>query len=240
MGDSRTLDGDATGGDDDRLYGGEGNDFIQADSEAFNSGNARGGGKDRIDAGPGDDLMTGDSFARIGSATGAGDDSISGGLGADGAFGDSNGCRLVAAGCTVSGDGGDDVIDLGPDSGLFAAGDHNTDQPGVSVTGAGNDEITGGPRSEFLIGDSFADVPSDAGDDEIEGGGGADFIFGDNTDFFGTGSIFTVGGEDELDGDAGNDFLRGGPADDELDGGADIDDCAGEGGNDSIEGCESG
>ena len=99
----------------------------------------------------------------------------------------------MAAGCTVSGDGGDDVIDLGPDGGLFAAGDHNTDQPGVSVTGAGNDEITGGPRSEFLIGDSFADVPSDAGDDEIEGGGGADFIFGDNTDFFGTGSIFTRG-----------------------------------------------
>ena len=90
----------------------------------------------------------------------------------------------------------------------------------MSVTGAGNDEITGGTRSEFLIGDSFADIPSDAGDDRIEGGGGNDSIFGDNTDFFGNGSILTVGGEDELDGDAGNDFLRGGPADDELDGGA--------------------
>lgn len=33
-GDGRTLDGDATGGDDDRLYGGDGNDFIQADSSA--------------------------------------------------------------------------------------------------------------------------------------------------------------------------------------------------------------
>ena len=138
--------------------------------------------------------MTGDSFARTGSATGAGDDRISAGLGAEGAFGDSNGCWLVAAGCTVSGDGGDDVIDRGPDGGLFAAGDHNTDQPGVSVTGAGNDEVTGGTRSEFLIGDSFADIPSEAGDDRIEGGGGNDSIFGDNTDFFGNGSILTVGG----------------------------------------------
>ena len=33
-GDSRTLDGDAIGGDDDRQYGGDGNDFIQADSSA--------------------------------------------------------------------------------------------------------------------------------------------------------------------------------------------------------------
>jgi hypothetical protein len=140
----------------------------------------------------------------------------------------------------VAGSGGDDRLDLGADGGVAAIGDHNTNFPGVTVTGAGDDHIIGGSFGEFaLIGDSTADLASDAGDDRIEGRGGDDNLFGDNTDSNGAVSIGTVGGDDSLDGGDGADFLRAGPADDFLRGGpGSPDDCDGESGTDAARLCE--
>lgn len=81
--------------------------------------------------------------------------------------------------------------------------------------GGGNDNITGGPLDDLLIGGS--------GNDIIHGGGGDDTILGG-------------GGDDQLYGDDGNDHLSGGNGNDELQGGDGDDDLKGEGGADHLVG----
>lgn len=173
--------------------------------------------------------MAGDSNSFTGNASGAGDDIINAGTGIDDLRGDSQGPS------NVSGDGGDDTLDLGPDGGAFAIGDHNTFNAGSTATGAGNDRITGGSTSEpFLIGDSSADNVTDAGSDVIEGRNGNDTLFGDNVDVEATGTVGTAGGADVLFGGNGGDVLRAGPVNDLLNGGPQSDDCDGEAGNGDV------
>ena len=143
-------------------------------------------------------------------------------------------------GATVSGDGGDDVIDTGPGgSGFVVYADHASFG---DAFGAGNDVvISRGSTAELIVGDSSAfwtSAPTDAGNDTISAGAGDDTVLGDNTLDDAT-SFGIVGGNDDLDGGDGNDTLRAGPANDTLDGGpGDPDDCDGEGGRDSAKRCE--
>jgi RTX calcium-binding nonapeptide repeat (4 copies) len=161
--------------------------------------------------------------------SGAGNDSLQGGLGIDGLIGDSEG---VAA----SGDGGNDVLDLGLDGGAYAIGDHAA--PG-STNGAGNDRIEGGSAGDLLIGDSIAGSANAAGNDTLRGRGGDDLLLGDNVDFFTLATIGTTGGNDSLDGGDGADALIAGPANDSLDGGSGVPDfCNGEAGTDNGANCE--
>jgi Ca2+-binding RTX toxin-like protein len=134
---------------------------------------------------------------------------------------------------------GDDLLDLGPGDRGLAIGDHNTNTPGRTASGAGNDRISGGHANDLLIGDSAADNVIDAGHDELEGLSGDDILFGDNTDWTGGHTTGTIGGDDRLSGDPGDDALFGGPANDALDGGTHTDHCDGEAGDDAFANCET-
>ena len=117
---------------------------------------------------------------------------------------------------------GDDVLDLGADSGTMAIGDHNISVApplGGSALGAGDDRINGGSADDILLGDKSAAGPhGDAGDDVINGRGGHDSLFGDNADFPVTGTFGPEGGEDHLSRrHQGDDALRAGPRHDALD-----------------------
>lgn len=141
------------------------------------------------------------------------------------------------------GSGGDDVVDLGTDSGFFALGDHNIGNPTTGTAiGAGDDMLMGGSASDILVGDSSSPDTgvTEAGDDVIKGGGGNDTLFGDNSNYDLTMSVGTVSGEDKLKGSEGDDTLRAGPGDDDLSGGRDTDDCDGEAGTgDKANHCEA-
>ena len=238
-GDSRTLSGNATGGGNDEIFGGAGDDErMQGDSITISGGDATGGGNDYMEGGAGDDGPIGDSVAPFeGSATGAGDDVILGGPGRfDFLIGDSEGV-------TEANGSGNDLLDMGADGGIVAIGDHNINaEDGGRANGAGNDRIIGGNNPfEFLYGDSSVPDASVtfAGDDSINGRGGDDTIFGDNVNFNGDTSVGTAGGNDSLDAGDGADLVRGGPRNDFLDGGrGSPDDCDGETGKDRASGCE--
>ncbi|WP_425574719.1 calcium-binding protein, partial [Nonomuraea africana] len=159
-----------------------------------------------------------------------------GGPGSEILIGDSNAAQ------NASGNGGNDLLDLGTDGGFAAIGDHNINDPaGGRATGSGRDRIIGGSADDFLVGDSAvvdATVTS-ASHDVISGRGGNDALFGDNTDFDVTASVGTAGGNDLLDGGDGIDTLRAGPRNDFLDGGPGTpDDCDGEAGIDAATRCE--
>jgi Ca2+-binding RTX toxin-like protein len=151
-------------------------------------------------------------------------------------------------GCTASGAGGNDYIDLGTEGGIIAIGDHAlTYIPGLIVSataiGAGNDVIIAGSAGERLIGDSSVGpegLAIGAGNDTIDGFGGDDRMLGDNAFHPAIGGTAgTSGGNDVLDGGTGNDALQSGPANDVLDGGATTDDCNGENGMDTAVNCET-
>jgi Ca2+-binding RTX toxin-like protein len=181
--------------------------------------------------------LIGDSRAEL-DATGAGNDRIDGGEGLDAIVGDSNGCFKGPRKCTVSGDGGNDVLDLGNDGGFFAFGDHFNVRAG-NVTGAGNDAITGGSSNELLVGDSSNGPGNDAGNDRLVGNGGNDLLFGDNVNLDSNATVGPAGGNDVLDGGVGDDTLKAGPRNDSLDGGPNTDDCDGERDIDTTSNCET-
>jgi Ca2+-binding RTX toxin-like protein len=151
--------------------------------------------------------------------------------------GDGNGCTLDPS-CTVRGDGGNDVLDLGRDGGLYAVGDHNA---GGDTLGAGNDVVIGGSAGEVLIGDSSPGVDSrttGAGNDRLVGRGGDDSLLGDSS-ADGAATIGPEGANDAVDGGAGDDIVSAGAGNDAVDGGPDRDRCDGQPGLDVAVRCET-
>lgn len=230
----------------DRINGGLDNDLLVGDVYEVDAP-AVGGGNDLMQGGPGDDYMIGDSYAFDASgvdvdATGGGDDVLRGGSEADSIVGDSVGPTTTGAGddtilsgpgvedlkaevivgdslCQTSciGDGGDDLIRMGADGGLWAAGDHmgNSD---ATFEGDGND---------FIVGGLGRDV---------------EMLFGDNVflGLVGQGLPSPAGGagNDILRGRLGPDLLLGQGGADRLNGGADEDRCDAETGIDRAISCE--
>jgi Ca2+-binding RTX toxin-like protein len=131
----------------------------------------------------------------------------------------------------ILGQGGNDVIDGGPDRMLLNGGSGNDEirGDGVLIGGSGDDTILGGRKRDFLYGGS--------GDDSIRGGKGSDIIFagkgndtckgddGNDIIFGDTGNDNTYGGDgnDKLFGILGKDTLFGEEGDDTLYGGAGAD-----------------
>ena len=154
--DGKSADGVGTEGD--RIYGGDGgdwilagdtDDYIEADSARMENG--------KVVYDSGDDVVWG----------GGGDDTISGGAGNDWIFGDSSSTRPELH--------GRDVID---------GGKGNDEITGEG----GNDVIYGGDGDDMLYGDAQFDSKTDGetqlaavyhGSDEIYGGAGDDTISGD-------------------------------------------------------------
>ena len=150
--------------DDDTLFGGRGDDMIDAgiddDSVEGGSGNDTligGQGDDTMDGNTGEDLINGNS----------GDDSLEGGQGDD----------------TIYGDGGDDTLRGNGDADELFGGSGDDSIDG----GAGNDTITGGDGADTMFGgtnDEDLFLGSTIGD-KIDGGSGQ-FIDYDTLDLRGS------------------------------------------------------
>ena len=145
----------------------------------------------------------------------------------------------------VSGDGGDDKIDGGPDADFIVGGSGALQE--VSG-GDGDDTIAGGGGDDFrLVGDHHGFrflttvISGQGGDDTIAGGDGNDAqIVGDHLAANPSGAS----GEDDLFGDSGNDGLHGDsfapatPGTLPLDSGNGQDECDGGLGTDTAANCE--
>ncbi|MDO9637681.1 MAG: Hint domain-containing protein [Pseudotabrizicola sp.] len=234
-----------SGDDADLIYGGEGDDYIDAgvdDDTVFGgAGNDTiigSEGNDVIDGGDGDDLIFGGldlSFPdAINIPNDAGDlrpqnnaDHISGGAGNDTIYG-------MDDDDTLFGGTGNDLIYGGVDNDLVYGGagddtlygDHGDD---TLYGGSGNDNIFGGIGNDLLDGGT--------GNDLLDGGDGDDILLGEEGDdalLGGAGRDTLEGGSgnDLLDGGTGNDLLFGGEGDDTLIGGDGADTLFGGSGND--------
>jgi Ca2+-binding RTX toxin-like protein len=173
------------------LYGGEGSDVLKGSpfadflyGEGGNDTLVGGVGNDTLDGGPGDDLLRG----------GKGDDTLTGGAGSD----------------TVSFNGATTGVrcDL-------------RGQPGAVCTGEGSDTLSeienliGGPYNDRLNGDNNDnylngyigddDLYGNGGNDLLEGGWGNDRLWGGE----GNDTLQGSGGNDQLYGESGNDILGG-------------------------------
>jgi len=112
----------------------------------------------------------------------------------------------------LNGNGGDDLITVGPDVTLAVSADG----------GDGNDRITGGAGDDTLSGGAGKDmIRGSDGRDRLNGNGGNDNLFGE-------------AGADRLYGYNGSDYLDGGSSNDRLDGGAGSDTLIGQGGSDNF------
>ncbi len=217
-----------TSNDPETLFGGLGNDTLQAK-----------GGFDLLFGEGGDDLLTvlGGSAAAYG---GAGNDTLIGHDSADRMQGD-------AGNNSVSGGGGNDTL-VGGDGDDTVNGDDGNDW----LNGfTGNDSLFGGVGADTLFGgdgedslDGGADNDSllgRAGNDTLQGMGGDDTLNGDaDNDSLdgGAGNDSLIGGvgSDTLQGIGGDDTLNGDADNDSLDGGAGNDSLIGGDGNDTLNG----
>lgn len=172
--------------DDDKVYGGSGNDFLSDSAIAFPilffpPPDQLGSGNDQMYGEGGDDTLDG---GLISNGTGAGGDVMDGGPGVDTV--DYSGRGNAALHVTEDG-----VANDGQDG----EGDNVMNVERILAAG-GNDAI---------VGDGSADELDGAGgDDALYGGGGADKLYG------GTATSSTGSGHDTLYGGPGADLLSGG------------------------------
>ncbi|MEM1275551.1 MAG: calcium-binding protein [Pseudomonadota bacterium] len=205
--------------DDDRLYGGAGDDDI--------SGSA---GHDMLDGGLGNDTLNG----------GSGNDLLYGGDGVDDMAGGSGNDILYggSADDLMTGNSGEDVLSggLGNDQLSGSSGDDTLDG------GTGDDTLDGGSGDDALQGGTGADVlKGGSGNDALTGGTGADRLdgrSGNDTLDGGVDADYLKGGSgnDILSGGIGKDYLNGGSGDDILWGGLDDDRIYGSTGADILSG----
>lgn len=186
------------GNDNDRIWGYNGDDFIEAGEGADDVWG--GEGNDTIDGGPGFDILYGDNGILVTSPPG--DDIIYGGTGYD----------------SIHGEMGDDQLYAGSDT----SGSDMSGGPGVDrLYGSnGRDVMDGGSETDYLYGYAGDDdLFGQGGDDELYGGNGIDSIWG------GPNNDILVGGNgvDDLHGEGGNDILWGGYGNDTLEGGPNAD-----------------
>jgi Ca2+-binding RTX toxin-like protein len=132
-----------------------------------------------------------------------------------------NGCSSVDA--TTSSCAAAPVTGFTAD--LGAGNDNFSTTAAVPVTvtgGPGNDNLSGGPMGDTLIGES-SPTDTGTGQNTMAGGGGDDAVFGG-------------GGPDDISGGPGADGMNGGPGADMIDGGPGDDALLGGPGNDAMAG----
>ncbi len=184
-------------GDNDSLYGGNGDDVIEGGAGDDRLYGRR--GHDRIIGGGGNDLIYG-SDGNDWLRGGAGNDVLSGDDGEDTLLGDNGDDQL-------HGHGGDDLL-YGWNGNDTLDGGQGSDS---LYDASGNDSLSGGPGNDFLLGGDGNDTLSGgAGNDRLRGGNGDDALYGNE-------------GVDYLFGDAGHDQLFGGHGTDDLSGNDGVD-----------------
>lgn len=210
--DKLTSGGDGTSSFSQQLYGGDGNDTL----EASNAGNhilEGGNGSDSLKGGKSKDWLYGDN----GDYFSQGSDNVSGGGGADIYFEADNGIAD-----TVNGGGGVDTFDANWDA---ATADivwqndatltqtvFNNSVKGFEVlsvsTGSGNDVITNtlyNAADYISTGDGNDSINAGAGNDTLVAGGGNDTVMGGAGDDV----LYSGSGTNVLNGGAGSDKLNG-------------------------------
>ncbi|MEF3047355.1 Hint domain-containing protein [Pseudotabrizicola sp. L79] len=209
-----------TGDDADRVFGRNGNDYIDGgfdnDSLYGNSGFDTiigSEGNDYIDGGRGDDLIYGGldlTFPDVINIPNDGGDlrpannadSIVGGFGNDTIYG-------MDDDDTISGDQGDDLIFGGVDNDQLLGADGDDTLHGDD----GNDMLEGNTGDDLMFGGAGNDsLDGGLGDDTLDGGTGDDVLAGADGDDLLTGGL----GNDTLDGGVNNDTLLGGDGADSL------------------------
>ncbi len=204
-----SMDGSDTvvgGRDDDSIWGGNGDDYLDVDASLVNSiipaSDDAVQGNDTIDGGFGNDTI-----GRLGASVGAtGVDYYDGREGNDSILGGNQGSNAI--GDTLIGGDGNDTIRGGTDD-------------------SGRDSIVGGNGNDSLIGGNES---SDG--DTLDGGNGNDNIDGQDGNDYLSGGI----GEDSIVGSGGSDTMLGGDQNDTLLGGDGNDSIFGGNGQDTIEG----
>jgi Ca2+-binding RTX toxin-like protein len=219
---------DGTDGEEDTVFGYDGDDWIEA--TAGNDTVYGGTGGDTIYGGLGNNELHGDEgndfvWTDNSNDTLAGlQDTLYGGAGDDtlyARYGDD----------TIYGGTGNDIIHGGPGADI-AYGEDGDDQLNGGVDGA-NDVFYGGNGNDDLRGDDGNDtLDGDAGNDLIAGGNNDDLALGGD----GNDALFGGAGNDALRGEAGRDEVTGGEGDDLVDGGDDADSLYGGAGRDSLQG----
>ena len=232
-GNDAILPGDT--GNDDLIYGYEGNDSINAgdgNDEVYG-----GTGNDTVFGGDGNDTLYGD----------AGNDTLHGGLGNDVVYGGDGDDTLNGnqGNDTLIGGAGNDVVNGGFGNDSITGGAGNDTLNGED----GNDTINGGDGDDMINGGAGDDVLSGGtGNDKIEGSVGEDVMYGGagDDDIWGgldDDTLYGGSGDDTLGGGAGNDIIftgddadsiDGGIGDDFIDAGIDNDSVTGGDGNDTI------
>jgi Ca2+-binding RTX toxin-like protein/DNA-binding beta-propeller fold protein YncE len=217
------------GGDgDDQLFGGTGTEHINGGdgNDALDGGRAR----DLLFGNNGDDAVHGDQ----------GDDYIDGGNGSDQLDGGSGEDSITGGpgnDAIVAGPGADDV-DAGPGDDIVRAADESQD---TIDCGDGQDTVyveESAPTRDLLIScETVLPAPAEAADDEsstnvISGTEEADTLYGTA----GPDSMFGKGGDDKIFGKAGDDYLDGEYGKDEIHGEEGNDTIAGRGNDDLLYG----
>ena len=229
-------------GDTDQIYGGDGDDIIEAGNEndyvQGDAGNdliyGDGGddvilggddndiiyggiGADRIEGEDGDDVIKGEKGEDV-IVAGTGNDNIEGGDDNDTIFGEDGDDN-------IDGGTGNDTIDGGAGIDILVGGEGNDNIRG----GDDNDEIYGGSGSDILYGDYGSDIINGGDDNDlIFGGIGNDIVYGgsgDDSVYGEIGNDYVIGGQgnDTVDGFDGDDVLFAGKGNDTLDGGSGLD-----------------
>ena len=243
----------ATGTNDDVIYGYGGADTINAGS---GSDLVYGGDdNDVLRAMSGNDTLYGDAGADD-LQSGTGNDILDGGAGSDLIHVNANSGNDTVVGGETGETGSGDVLDFDtaatPSVVTFTGDEAGTATAGTSTitfseietiwTDAGNDTIDGS------VANSAITVWAGDGDDSIIGGAGNDTIYGfgdndtiaagagDDSVYGGLGNDTVAGGagNDTIYGDDGDDSLTGGLGNDVLDGGIGADTINGEEGDDTI------
>ncbi len=200
-GDDTITGGAQVPADGDEIYGGEGDDIVNA-----------GSGNDYVDGGDGDDTLNGgndddwiddNGVSTVDDPTS--DDTIGGGPGSD----------LVDAGI------GDDVIDDGTDDDV-ANGEAGDDMFLQSTFDQGDDDLNGGTEDGvYCNGDS---VDYSGRTNPVTGTiNGTSGEAGETDTQTGIENLYGGSGNDSLTGDGDENVIQGGPGDDTLDGAGDDD-----------------
>lgn len=239
------LDG---GPGDDRIYGEEGNDRIVETTFGNDRRLFGGPGDDYIDGGRGSDLIKGgdgNDTLKGGTGTeditgGDGDDAIEGGAARDLLYG--NNGRDV-----VRGDSGNDTVEGGEGADQLDGGSGADELDG----GPGADQLTGGPGPDLIVAGDGDDTirAADDSSDEVDCGDGSDTVYVEadapqRDRLVDCETVTPIPAEAATDADTrsiisgtdGPDVLHGTPGDDSLFGKNDADRLFGAGGDDYVDG----
>ena len=204
--DGAAGEGDTVNDDVEIVFGGKGDDTINAAHAVCSNGATTPVVKCTIKGNDGNDTLTGSAFADSIDG-GAGDDILMGGQGSDTFIGGAGTDTLSYADRSAA-------VKVSLDATRLWVAGQQGEVGELDVIGTDIENLTGGAGADFLRGTTGNNIiHGGAGNDTIEGGLGNDALYGEA----GNDLIYGGAGNDFLIGGAGADTLVGGDGDDFID-----------------------